>query len=279
MGEFNLITKEVIFDSFQKVIKKKDKVVLLYSGLWSLINKLEFKKNIGKNFLNILEEIVGKKKTLVLPSFSGTSFIKNKVFNIRKSLDNKNGLLSKEALHRSYYYRTPQPIHSYLVFGDGKKEIDSLKFETSWGKTSILEWLSKKNSRICVLGIPWNKGCSYLHRFEELYNVPWRYFKDFKGKMINHNGEISDCFERKYSSPNSNILQYDFQPMINHMKKDNIFISNNEHFFLESTTAKQIDKSASDFFKKKLQWKIVKNKRAIINWISKEKTYEMNKNL
>ena len=124
MGEFNLITKEVIFDSFQKVIKKKDKVVLLYSGLWSLINKLEFKKNIGKNFLNILEEIVGKKKTLVLPSFSGTSFIKNKVFNIRKSLDNKNGLLSKEALHRSYYYRTPQPIHSYLVFGDGKKEIE-----------------------------------------------------------------------------------------------------------------------------------------------------------
>ena len=129
MGEFNLITKEVIFDSFQKVIKKKDKVVLLYSGLWSLINKLEFKKNIGKNFLNILEEIVGKKKTLVLPSFSGTSFIKNKVFNIRKSLDNKNGLLSKEALHRSYYYRTPQPIHSYLVFGDGKKEIDSLSKE------------------------------------------------------------------------------------------------------------------------------------------------------
>ena len=74
MGEFNLITKEVIFDSFQKVIKKKDKVVLLYSGLWSLINKLEFKKNIGKNFLNILEEIVGKKKNFSTPFFFRNKF-------------------------------------------------------------------------------------------------------------------------------------------------------------------------------------------------------------
>ena len=276
MGEFKLITEKLIFDSFQKIIKKNDKVIVLYSGLWSLINKLEFKRNISKNFLNIIEEIAGN-KTLILPSFSGTTFIKTKKFNIKKSLDNKNGILSVEALSRGYYYRTPQPIHSYLILGSGKKEIKKLKFETSWGKTSILEWISRNNARICVLGIPWNRGCSYLHRFEELYNVPWRYFKEFKGKMINYKGKAETCSEKKYTSPNNNILKYDFQPMIDHMKKKNIFLKSNNYFFLESTTTNQIDKCAKDFFKKKLQWKIVKNKKTIENWILNKKKEEIKK--
>ncbi len=278
MGEFKLITEKIIFDSFQKVIKKNDKVILLYSGLWSLINKLDFKKNVSKNFLNIIEEIA-EKKTLILPSFSGASFIKTKKFNIKKSLDNKNGILSVEALSRNYYYRTPQPIHSYLVLGDGKKEIKKLKFQTSWGGTSILEWISKNNTRICVLGVPWNRGCSYLHRFEELYGVPWRYFKKFKGKMTNQKGIIKNCFEKKYSSPNGGILEYDFQPMVNHMKKNKIFLGSKDHFFLESTTTNQIDKCAKDFFKKKLHWTIVKNQKVIKNWILKTKIEEIKNKL
>ena len=87
MGEFKLITEKLIFDSFQKIIKKNDKVIVLYSGLWSLINKLEFKRNISKNFLNIIEEIAGN-KTLILPSFSGTTFIKTKKFNILWCVNN-----------------------------------------------------------------------------------------------------------------------------------------------------------------------------------------------
>ena len=50
------------------------------------------------------------------------------------------------------------------------------------------------------MGVPWNKGCSYLHRYEELNKVPWRYFKTFKGEMFDKGKKIGTCMERKYST-------------------------------------------------------------------------------
>ena len=181
--EYKKIDEESIKKAFEKVILKKDKVVILYSGVWSFINKLKFKKNIGEKILRIVEEVITEKRTLILPSFSAESFLKSKKFDLKKTIDKKNGLITNAALKKNYY-RTPQPLHSYLVFGKKVNEIKKLKLLTSWGSTSLLEWLSKNNARVCVLGIPWNKGCSYLHRYEELYQVPWRYYKIYEGVMI-----------------------------------------------------------------------------------------------
>ena len=265
MGEFNKINKENIRESFNKVILKQDKVIILYSGVWSFIHKLGFKKNIAKKILNIVESVVTEKRTLILPSFSADSFIKTKIFNLKKTIDKKNGIISNEALKRNYY-RTPQPLHSYLVFGKKKNEIKKLKLQTSWGATSLLGWLSKNNARICVLGIPWNKGCSYLHRFEELYQVPWRYFKNYNGYIVENNKKKL-CVERKYSSPENGLLKYDFNPFVNYLKLHQIFLSAKTNFFLESTTTNQIDRLSKKFYKKNNFWEIVKNKKKIKNWI------------
>ena len=123
MEESELIDENEIYKGFEKVISRKDKVIVLYSGIWSFIDKLKFKKNLGKKILDIVENIVTPKRTLILPSFSANAFLKKKIFDIKSTIDNKNGILSNEALRRSHYYRTPQPLHSYLVFGKKKDEI------------------------------------------------------------------------------------------------------------------------------------------------------------
>ncbi len=277
MEDYRLIDEKEIYNSFKKVIKPTDTTIVLYSGIWSFINKINFKKNIGKKILDIVENLVTPKRTLIIPSFSSDAFLRENKFDLKLSLDNKNGIISKEALKRDYYYRTPQPLHSYLVTGKKIKEIKNLSLKTSWGKTSILEWMKKNNSRICVLGIPWNKGCSYLHRFEEKFEVPWRYYKTFEGKMYNDKKFIGYCKEIKFSSPSKINLNYDYKPLINVMRKSNIFLKGNANFLLESTKTKSIDLIANNFFKKSSKWKIIKNRSQVKQWIIKFKKSETNK--
>ena len=260
MIQKHLINEKDIIQAFNAVIKKKDKVIVLYSALWSFIFNIRFKeKNISRKILELIEKLVTKKRTLILPAFSGESFLKKKEFHLDKSID-KIGLMSLEALKSKKYFRTPQPLHSYLILGKHVKEISKIKYETSWGKKSLLEWLSKKNARICVLGVPWNKGCSYLHRYEELNMVPWRYFKTFDGKLYQFGKKIGECREKKYTRFIN--LKYDLKPIVNEINKNKFLKYESKKFFLESITCKEIDKASRKFFKKD-PWKIVKNKKEI----------------
>ena len=67
-------------------------------------------------------------------------------YDIKKSIDNI-GILPKEALKRNYF-RTIQPLSSYLVYGKERKLVEKLKHLTSWGETSILGYMREKNARI-----------------------------------------------------------------------------------------------------------------------------------
>jgi len=276
-----MITEKDFLHSLDEVIEKKDKIIVLYSGLWTFINKINFniKKNnqIPTRVLELIEKKVGKKRTLLLPSFSGKEFQRKKFIDLNKSIDKENGILPRIALNRKYY-RTPQPIHSYLAFGNIKK-IKKLKLESSWGKYSILEFLSKHNARICNLGLPWNEGCAYLHRFEEIYNVPWRYHKTFKGKIKKNNKIIGVFYETKFCSPKNGVLKYDFNPFIKKIKNSKTFKkTKNKKFSFESIKASCLDKIGKSFFSKN-PWIIVKNKKQTLYWINKKKDNELYKSI
>ena len=275
-----MIDENVFLQSLDEVIDNDDKIVVLYSGIWTFINKINFKlkkkSNIPSRILDLIELKIGKSKTLIIPSFSGGYFNKKKIFDIDTAIDKNNGLLSITALKRKYY-RTPNPIHSYLIFGN-KKDIKKYKFISSWGKKSILEFFSKKNVRICNLGLPWNKGCAYLHRFEEKYNVPWRYQKTFKGKIRKNKKIIGNCFEKKFCSSRMVPLKYDYKPFIKDIEKAKSFKkSSNKLFKLESIKSSCLDKIGKKIFDKN-PWIIIKNKKQTKNWIKNYKNREMKNN-
>ena len=79
MVDYNLMINEKnLQTAINEVIDNDDKVVVLYSGLWSFIDKLNFKlkspDQIPKIILNMIEDKIGKNKTLFLPSFTGKIF-------------------------------------------------------------------------------------------------------------------------------------------------------------------------------------------------------------
>ena len=96
--------------------------------------------------------------------------------------------------------------------------------------------------------------------------------------MYRNKNFISYCTENKFSSPTKIILNYDYKPLINLMKKKKIFLKGNSKFILESAKTKEIDIIANHFFKKKLSWKIIKNKSEVKNWIIKLKKREIKEN-
>jgi len=264
-----MITKNEFIKSLAQVIKQKDEIVVIYSDVSQLLIKFEFNNNLTSEILDIIENFVTKNRTLILPSFSAINFLKTKKFDLKSSIDNI-GVLPKEALKRNYF-RTPQPLHSYLIFGKKVNQIKNLSFKTSWGEGSILDFMSKNNARICTINLPWNRGCAYLHKFEEDYQVPWRYFKKFEGKMYFKNKFISKCNEIKYSLPKIKGELYNYHPFIKEIKKSKSFCkNNNKEFKIESIKSSCIDKIARKIYLKD-PWCIVTKKNKLMNWIKNEK--------
>ena len=269
-----MLNEKDFYKAFDEVISKKDEVIVVYSSIYNFIFNIKFKsKNIPKTLLDILEKLITKNRTLILPAFSASSFLTEKRFDIKKSIDNI-GILPKEALKRNYF-RTIQPLHSYLVYGKEKKFIEKLKHLTSWGESSILGYMRERDARICTFGLPWNKGCAYLHRFEESFLVPWRYFKLYKGPLYKNGKKIGRCFENKYSTPLNNVLKYDFKPFIPNIRSSNSYKkSSNQTFNLESVKASCLDKIGNKIFSKN-PWIIVKNKKDVKEWIKNKKAKEV----
>ena len=270
------INKNFILDNLSEVIDDRDQVIIFYSGVWSFIQYLDFNPNeIGINLLNILENFVTDKRTIIFPSFTANEFIKSKIFDIDLSMPKESGIIPMFALETKKYTRTQQPLHSYLAKGPKANEFNKLSLSTSWGKGSVLDWLSKKNAKICVMGIPWKYGCSYFHRFEELYEVPWRYFKKFDGIFFKNKKLIGKISEIKYSSPLNINFQYDYSPLVNLMEQNNIIKKGSSTLFnIQSALVSDINKIAKTFFESN-PWEIVKDVEKVKKWIKEKKEKEI----
>ena len=270
------INKNFILDNLNDVIDNKDQVIIFYSGIWSFVQHLDFKPTeIGINLLNILEEYIGDNRTIIFPSFTANEFIKSKIFDIDLSLPKESGIIPTVALNSKNYTRTKQPLHSYLAKGPRANEFNQLPLSTSWGEGSVLDWLSKNNAKICVIGIPWKYGCSYFHRFEELYEVPWRYFKKFDGKFFKNKKLIGTISEKKYSSPININFKYDYTPLINLMNQNDIIKKgSNKLFNIQSSLVSDINKIAKLFFENN-PWKIIMDEDVVKKWIKEKKIEEI----
>ena len=79
-----MIDEDFFLKSLDEVIDKNDEIIVLYSGIWTFINKINFKLkkkiSIPSKILDLIELKVGKNRTLIMPSFSGGQFNEKKDF-------------------------------------------------------------------------------------------------------------------------------------------------------------------------------------------------------
>ena len=82
-----MITKKNFVESLNQVINKNDKVIVIYSGISSFLNKFPYQKNLTSEILTLIEDFITKDRVLILPSFSANNFLKTNKFDIKNSID------------------------------------------------------------------------------------------------------------------------------------------------------------------------------------------------
>jgi len=148
-------------------------------------------------FLDTILEVVGIDGTLVLPTYNW-DFCKGIEFNYRKT-QSVTGVLGKVALKRDDFVRTTNPIYSFAVAGKEKNNLYNLKHSSCFGEDSPFSYFHKKNVKYLSIGVDYKfLGFTPVHYVEEKVGVSYRYFKDFKGKYVDKNGEQKDVIYKFY---------------------------------------------------------------------------------
>tara|TARA_X000000368_G_C23051294_1_gene721529 strand:- start:476 stop:1234 length:759 start_codon:yes stop_codon:yes gene_type:complete len=203
---------DLLFRSLK--VKKGDKVIIHsnIAGIFQFYKKN--KKDTCDVFISYLKKYIGKKGVVVIPAYN-YKFTKMKDFNVRTSAS-EVGFFSNYLLKKHWRKRTLDPIFSHIIFGkinnfDHKK----INYE-AFGVNSIFSILKENNFKIICFCCPTNT-MTFLHYLEYLFDVPYRYIKNFKGMLINQKfkTEINYKYNVGKKSSNYSIQEHKTNKLIN----------------------------------------------------------------
>lgn len=177
-------TKKDLIATLEKLEIQEGDTICMHTELFKFGTALLPKKQHLSIYIEAILDIIGKNGTLIMPVFS-YSFCKNEVYNKLYS-KSKVGVLNEFFRLWEGVKRNNDPIFSFAIKGKNEKEF--LKEQTScFGEDCVYDMLSKINGKIILLGSKTN-GYTFTHFIEEKARVPYRYFKEFQGKIIFENG-------------------------------------------------------------------------------------------
>ena len=269
------LKKKDFFKAFDEIHDRKEKIVVIQSGVLSFAEYLECTTSeIQKYLIEIIFEYFGSDTTILFPSFT-SNFAKTKKYDLFFSKPD-TGILPTYCLKNDLMKRTKQPLTSFLVKGPLQKEILNIKCKTSWGEESIYGWLQKKNALWIAMGVDWSQGCAFFHRSEEFMKVPYRYFKKYKGEIFNREKKIGLCEETKFSYSLKVKPVFDFYTWIKWLyDTKEVRKSSNNKFILESVNVNFILEAGKSFLTHD-PYGLVKNKLEVKNWVKNDKLNEIN---
>lgn len=184
-GNNQWVTYGDIVSALKQVGADQCDVLLLHTGLtFGLLSK-ELKR---KDLVAILYDAITELgvKTLVFPTFT-FSFSNYEDYDIINSRT-RMGMLNEYVRKLPEAVRTKDPLMSFCIIGEDKG-LAKTTGNRCLGTGSVFDNLhNTSNVKIVFLGTDLKECCTYLHYVEEQLRVPYRYDKEFSGKVIDENG-------------------------------------------------------------------------------------------
>jgi aminoglycoside 3-N-acetyltransferase len=184
---FPILSKQEILQKLEKVGVKKGDVVYVASFSPVLGNG----PNVLDDSLDALMEMVGKEGAIIMPAFNW-DYCSGAVFD-PLTTPSKVGVLTEAFRKRPDVSRsiTP-PWCTFLVWGREAKKIISIKGTSGFGADGIPQYLFDENVRYILIGCSYNDAVIQVHWLEEKYEVPYRFWKQFRGQVLLENELVSD---------------------------------------------------------------------------------------
>ena len=163
-----------------------------------LVKKYSVADNISI-YLNFLSSIATS-NNIFLPSFN-YDFCKTGKYSQFES-ESQVGALSKAFGKLDGIYRTSSPVFNFYTPDKTKIEIPPPKSSNPFDESSIFSFFQNNSSQLLFLGAPLHTN-TYIHRIEEIFKVPYRFIKEFKGII-----KLSDNIEYEHT------LKYRVRPLV-----------------------------------------------------------------
>ena len=183
------VTYQNIVDSLIAVGADKCKILLLHTGITFGLPAKELKR---KEIAAVLYDAVTELgvETLVFPTFT-FSFSNGEDYDVLHSRT-RMGMINEYARKLPDAIRTMDPLMSFCVIGKEKGLTDT-KGTKCLGAGSFFDNLHHaEDVKIAFLGANIEDCFTYQHYVEEQLRVPYRYDKEFTGKIINQEGIEKD---------------------------------------------------------------------------------------
>lgn len=192
-----------IIKSLKKIgLKKGDNIFVGTSlGMFGFPKKVKTQNQLNKIFYSSFMKVIGRRGNIFVPTYSYTFGVPHWHFFLKKKTNSKiktNSCFSKHTrseigpftnffLKQKNVIRSQDPMVS--VSGSGpliNKMFKNLPY-TSYGKDCLFErLLSLKNLKIVSLGL--GAGWApFFHYIENLADVPYRFKKNYSGKLLFNN--------------------------------------------------------------------------------------------
>jgi aminoglycoside N3'-acetyltransferase len=163
-----------ILSSIQNLLTEKVDTFVLHSSILGIGIPCEGIDVLRDSLVSELVEDLGK--TIIVPTFS---------FSVNKDwkpdvISNDCGALSKSFIRKFADHRTIHPLHSVIILGPDYRNNrhEALEREpcpSSFGPSSIWREIAQREGIINIgLGIGLYGGATFLHAYEEFFQVPYR---------------------------------------------------------------------------------------------------------
>ena len=135
------------------------------------------RSTLMESMCGALRTSVGESGTIIMPTFT-YSFCEGEVFDPVQSKSTV-GSLTEHFRRQPGVARSLHPIFSVAVSGNAREWFADVGPD-SFDDDSIFGKLEERNGKLLFLGAPF-QSCTFLHRVEQAYPVPYRYIKEFSG--------------------------------------------------------------------------------------------------
>src|SRR3989304_1536981 len=173
---FPRVTKGDILEKLRKVGVEKGDIIYTASFMPILGNS----PALMNDTIDALREAVGKEGTVVMPVFNW-DYCSGAIFD-PKETPSQVGVLTEAFRKSSGVIRsiTP-PWCTFVAAGKKAEEIVAIRGTSSFGSDSIAQYLYDVNAIYVLIGCGYNDAVIHIHWLEEEFEVPYRYWKRFKG--------------------------------------------------------------------------------------------------
>ncbi len=128
---------------------------------------------------------------LLMPAFS-YSFCRDEPFDLEQSRSDGVGVLSEHFRQQPGVRRTTDPLFSASTSGELPREWEERLFHVRdvdcFGEGSIFDFLHQTGAKFLFFGVPATAN-TFVHYIEQRLAVPYRYFKEFRGEVIDGNAK------------------------------------------------------------------------------------------